>query len=131
MKEPKLILIGMGMLTMILINLSCAEVSPPTPIDILRNPLGTSPLRKGMTKEEVVSLWGQPNAIDKMETERWSDPKEEWIYDSRYPAVPVDYNYISKAQHLYFEGDILINWKSEEKAKEKEEMQKRGNMPIK
>jgi hypothetical protein len=90
----------------------CETLPPPTPQQIITNPLGTTPLRRGMTKEEIVALWGQPNKIVKKGRDELGVPKEEWIYDARYPAVPVDYNYLSKTKKLFFEGNNLVNWES-------------------
>jgi hypothetical protein len=91
--------------------ISCAEISPPRPVDVLRNPLGTDNLQKGMSKEEIVQIWGQPNAVNRLEkASAFSEAKEEWIYNARYPAVRVNANYLSKTRHLYFEGDTLIRW---------------------
>jgi hypothetical protein len=64
-----------------------------------------------MSKEEIVQIWGQPNAVNRLEkASAFSEAKEEWIYNARYPAVRVNANYLSKTRHLYFEGDTLIRW---------------------
>ena len=115
MKITKILSLSIAITILALLVLSCAEMKPPTPYQILKHPLGTTSLKKGMAKEEVVELWGQPNKVNALEKERWAEPKEEWIYYARYPAVPVDYNYLSKTKYLYFEGNILIDWKSEDK----------------
>ena len=44
------------------------------------------------------------------------NPKEEWIYQARFPGVPVDYGYVSKTKHLFFEGENLIRWETGEPA---------------
>ena len=91
--------------------ISCAEIAPPTPIEILRHPLGTDALRKGMSKEEVMENWGQPSSVNRLEeATAWSDAKEEWIYNAKYPAVKINANYLAKTRHLFFEGDSLIRW---------------------
>lgn len=102
------------LLFVIFLNISCAELKPPTPIDILKHPLGTDPLYRGMSKEEVVGLWGQPNEVNKVEQEKWSPTREEWVYYARYPKIPVDANYLSKDKHLYFEGNALVSWKEKD-----------------
>ena len=91
--------------------ISCAEMSPPTPMDVLRNPLGTDALIKGMSKEEVTEYWGEPSSINRLEeATAFSDAKEEWIYNARYPAVQVNADYLAKTRHLFFEGNSLIRW---------------------
>ena len=112
MKRRRIILFS-GMLLILLFNLSCAEITPPTPYQVLKQPLGTGPLYKGMSKQEIIELWGQPNEINKLEQQRWTEPKEEWVYKARVPAIPVDYNYLSRTKYLYFEGDTLVDWKTE------------------
>lgn len=88
----------------------CETLPTPTPKEILSNPIGTSPLRMGMPKEEVVVLWGQPNEVIHIGQDELGTAKEEWIYHARYPAIPIDYNYLSKTKHLIFQGDNLTNW---------------------
>ena len=45
----------------------CAEIHPfETPSEVLKHPLGTDPIRLGMTKEEVKGLWGQPDKANKL-----------------------------------------------------------------
>lgn len=91
--------------------ISCAEMSPPTPVELLKHPLGTDALYKGMSKEEVMEYWGKPSSINRLEeATAWSEAKEEWIYNARYPAVKINANYLAKTRHLFFEGDSLIRW---------------------
>lgn len=89
----------------------CETLPPPTPGKIISNPFGTTPLRVGMEKEEVVSLWGQPNEVLEKGQDELGTVKEDWIYYARYPAIPVDYNYLSKTKTLSFTGNNLISWK--------------------
>ena len=91
--------------------ISCAEMSPPTPMDVLRNPLGTDALYKGMPKGEVIEYWGEPSSINRIEeATAFSNAKEEWIYNAKYPAVQINADYLAKTRHLSFEGDSLIRW---------------------
>jgi outer membrane protein assembly factor BamE (lipoprotein component of BamABCDE complex) len=90
---------------------SCAEMSPPTPVEVLQNPLGTDALYKGMSKDEVREIWGQPSSVVRLEeATAFSEAREEWVYNARYPAVRVNANYLAKTRHLFFEGDVLIRW---------------------
>jgi len=92
--------------------LGCAEITPPMPDQIITHPLGTDPLNVGMTKEEVLSIWGQPDVINKIGISKGlgGTKKEEWIYHAAYSGVPVDKGYLSKARYLYFDGDNLVRF---------------------
>ena len=65
----------------------------------------------GMTKDEVVSIWGQPDVINKIGISKGlgGTKKEEWIYHPSYSGVPVDKGYLSKARYLYFDGNNLVS----------------------
>lgn len=88
----------------------CAEISPPAPEDLIRQPLGESPLRIGMTKEKVKSIWGEPDVIRVIETDVQGMVKEEWIYRGRYPGLPINVDYLSETQHLFFDGNNLVKF---------------------
>ncbi|GAG15729.1 unnamed protein product, partial [marine sediment metagenome] len=80
----------------------CVEIKPPGPEEILREPLGQSPLRIGMTKEKIKSLWGKPDAVNVLGTDPQGMIKEEWIYRGRYPNLPINIDYLSETQRLFF-----------------------------
>lgn len=89
---------------------SCADVMPPSPQKIIQTPLGTSSVKIGMTKDQVVELWGDPDAKRMIEnTDKWAEAREEWLYRGRYQGIPVDAGYLSKTKKLYFDGDNLTN----------------------
>lgn len=89
---------------------SCADVMPPPPQKIIQTPIGTSSVKIGMTKDQVVDLWGEPDAKKVTEdSEKWSGAREEWLYRGRYSELPVDAGYLSKTKKLYFDGDNLTN----------------------
>ena len=83
----------------------CAEIRPPGPEEIMRQPLGQSPLRVGMTKEKVMSLWGEPDVIRVLKRDTQVMINEEWIYRGRYPDLPISVDYLSETQHLFFDGN--------------------------
>jgi len=100
------LLISAGLLALT----SCADVMPPTPQKIIQTPIGTSSVKIGMTKDQVVDLWGEPDAKRMVEeSDKWSGPREEWLYRGRYQGLPVDAGYLSKTKKLYFDGDNLTN----------------------
>ena len=82
----------------------CAEIEPPNPGRLLTKPLGEIPVRVGMTKDEIISQWGEPDLKDT------SSDREEWVYRGRYSGLPIDRGYLSKTKHLYFDGDYLVGF---------------------
>jgi hypothetical protein len=88
----------------------CAEIEPPGPKEIMRQPLGESPLRMGMSKERVKSLWGDPDLIKVLESDAQGMIREEWIYRGRYPHLPINIDYLSESQHLIFDGNNLVKF---------------------
>lgn len=99
-----------AVLIFVVLAAGCETLPVPTTKELLSNPIGTSPLRRGMPKEEVTALWGQPNEVIRIGQDELGIAKEEWVYHARYPALPVDYNYLSETKHLIFQGDNLTNW---------------------
>ena len=105
-----------GVLIMLLLALGalaisgCAEIDPfETPAEVIRHPLGTESIRIGMSKEEVISKWGEPDITNKLPaTDVSGSQGEEWVYKARrYTPVPVDVGYLHKNKYLYFDGNNL------------------------
>ena len=90
----------------------CAGITPPNPVDVIRNPMGKD-VRIGETKGEIIAKWGEPDRRTPMGFSKFGAEKEEWVYIGRYPSVPLDYKYVSKTKYLYFEGNVLTNYKVE------------------
>ncbi len=87
----------------------CAEVDIPTPQDVLKHPLGTESVKRGMSKDQVRDLWGEPDEATYEEIEKTGTvrSREVWTYKGRYSALPVDAGYLSKTKYLYFDGNSL------------------------
>jgi hypothetical protein len=91
--------------------IACAEITPPTPQEILASPFGKGPLRLGMSKDEIRDIWGEPSSIDNEGQDQFGIIKEVWIYQGKYPGlVPVDVGYASKTKYLEFQGESLVNF---------------------
>ena len=92
--------------------LGCGEITPPTPDEIISRPLGGDPLDIGMSKDEVISIWGQPDVVNRIGISKGlgGTKKEEWIYYPTYSGVPVDKGYLSKTRYLYFDGNNLVRF---------------------
>ena len=88
----------------------CAVVETfPTPKEIVTKPLGTESVKKGMSQNEVRSIWGAPDQVNEVEDkERWGGKRTEWVYFGR-SKLPIDAGYFHKTQRLYFDGDSLTN----------------------
>jgi len=90
----------------------CAGIEPPNPGDIIRQPLGKDGLRAGMTKNEVMSIWGEPDTKNNnVLLEGSGKTREEWVYNARYEGIPIDKRYFSQTKRLYFDGNNLTDFK--------------------
>lgn len=88
----------------------CAEINPfETPKEVLSHPLGTESIRVGMTKQEVISKWGEPDIVNTLPSKDASGSQgEEWVYKARrYTPVPLDAGYLNKNKYIYFDGNNL------------------------
>ena len=100
-----------AVLSVILIYINgCAGIEPPTPKEIMEHPFGTSFLRTGLTKEQVIAQWGEPDLKEYDNNGKWGNAKEKWTYYGRYSGLPVDAGYLSKTQYLYFDGKNLVRF---------------------
>ncbi|MBI5124569.1 MAG: hypothetical protein HZA72_04040 [Candidatus Omnitrophica bacterium] len=82
----------------------------PNPEEIIKNPLGKTDLRVGMSKDEVEAKWGKPDEIRTVEDKtRWSGPREMWVYRGQ-TGIPIDADYLSKTKKLYFDGSHLTDF---------------------
>ena len=83
---------------------------------IINNPIGTDSIKIGMTKEQVKSLMGEPDAVVYKGTTKdiLSSGIEEWTYRSHYSDMPLKADYFGKTQTLAFDGDNLISYENTE-----------------
>lgn len=94
----------------------CAGTMPSNPDKPTSHPVGFGPIEIGMTKDEIKSLWGEPDMVRNVGESNDMGPtqKEEWIYYSRVSQLPiVNYGYLAKTLHLYFDGKNLTAYKYE------------------
>lgn len=87
----------------------CAGIETPTPQSILKHPLGTM-LRAGLTKDQILAQWGEPDLKEGDNTGKWGNAEEKWTYYARYGEVPLNAGYLSKTQYLYFDGNYLVKY---------------------
>lgn len=94
----------------------CSQIETPTVEEALTHPLGTgAPFTRGTSKEEVLEDWGPPDHIVPHGVDELGNNREEWIYKGRIPSLPIDYEYVSRTKHLFFEGRNLVRWKTQER----------------
>lgn len=106
MKSIKLALI----LILVLSLTGCADITLPTPKEIIQRPIGTDSVKIGMSRDEVKKIWGEPDQVNQVEDkELWGGRRTEWVYRGRYSAVPVDAGFLSRTKKLYFDGENLTN----------------------
>ncbi len=102
-------------LSALLFLAGCSEMQVPTAKEALSRPFGTfAPFQRGTHKEKVLAAWGKPDHVVSRGVDELGSAKEEWIYVGALQNVPVDYEYVSRTKHLFFEGDHLVNWKTDE-----------------
>ena len=96
--------------------LGCAGIEPFSPNTLLTHPLGTDPISAGMTKDEFRNIWGEPDMIRNLgeSKDAGQTQKEEWIYYGRVRNLPVNYGYLARTIHVYFDGNHLTSVIKEE-----------------
>jgi len=97
-------------------TMGCSMMEPISPDALLTHPLGTDPISPGMSKDEFRDIWGEPDLIRNLgETkDAGQTQKEEWIYYGRVRNLPVNYGYLARTIHAYFDGNNLTSIKKEE-----------------
>lgn len=111
--KPKTIAV---ILTTALFLTGCAIFQPVKPEETITHPLGTDSLKIGMTKNEVKSILGEPDAINPIgrTKDMLNTQREEWVYKARYSDIPLKADYFGKTLHLVFDGNNLTSYKSPE-----------------
>ena len=98
----------------------CADMPIPKADNILT---GSTSIKIGMTKNQVASVYGEPDSKQMVVAKEWGEYREEWFYKARYSGLPVGTDYLVENVFLYFDGENLTNisqkplGKSEEVAK--------------
>jgi len=126
--KQKIIAVLFIFLSLVYIS-GCAEFNLfEAPSEVLKHPLGTDPIKVGMSKEETISLWGKPDQINKLEsTDEWQTPKEEWVYKGRYSKIPLDRSYFFKTKYLIFDGNNLVSFGDKSKSAEMQSVKQEKN----
>ena len=87
----------------------CADMDVPQPMDIVRNPIGSDSAKIGMSRTEVLGIYGEPDSRTMVNSDDWEGGREEWFYAARISALPVNAGYLSEDLYLYFDGNSLTN----------------------
>ncbi|MBF0216454.1 MAG: hypothetical protein HQL30_05615 [Candidatus Omnitrophica bacterium] len=85
----------------------CAGIDVPNPGQIVKNPIGPSAVKIGMTKAEVSSIYGEPDYKDSVTSNAWTGERDEWFYKARISPLPVGADYLAEDLYLYFDGVSL------------------------
>ncbi|MFH1305293.1 MAG: hypothetical protein ABIH74_02685 [Candidatus Omnitrophota bacterium] len=91
----------------------CADVTLPPAKKFFKDPLGTGSLKLGMSKNQVASIYGEPNTKRMVTAPEWSEPREEWLYRAAYSTLPVNVGFLAADMYLYFDGENLTNIRQE------------------
>ena len=87
----------------------CSDMHTPTVRQAMTHPLGTgAPFTLGTSKAKVLEAWGKPDYVVALGTDELGNAREEWIYHGRVQNLPIDYEYVSRTKHLFFEGENLV-----------------------
>ena len=104
-----MVLIAVSVLAVFAYGCSMLE-SIPSPVEVMKYPLGKTTLKTGMTKQEVESKWGKPDSVSTVEDKkRWPSSREMWVYQPQTSSIPIDADYLSKTRSLYFDGNYLTD----------------------
>lgn len=87
----------------------------PSAKHAMTHPLGTAaPFTLGTSKAKVREAWGDPDYVVAHGSDELGSVREEWIYHGRVQSLPIDYEYVSRNKHLFFEGENLTRCTTEE-----------------
>jgi len=96
--------------SLLILATGCADITFPTPKEIIARPIGASAVRIGMTKSQVKGIWGGPDQVNYVkDSKMWEGPREEWVYLAMSSNLPVASGYFSNTKKLYFDGENLTN----------------------
>jgi hypothetical protein len=92
-----------------MVIVGCAEIKTPKPGEFFKDPLGEGALNIGMTKSQVLVIYGEPNIEGTVSSGEWSQTRNEWLYRATYSGLPTGIGYLSEDLYLYFDGESLTN----------------------
>ena len=105
----------LGFITVLVLT-GCSDMQVPTGREALTHPLGTAPpFTRGTSKAKVLEAWGNPDYVVSHGSDELGNTREEWIYHGRVQSLPIDYEYVSRNKHLFFEGENLTRCTTDEK----------------
>jgi hypothetical protein len=102
-------LLIVGLIVPFILVAGCADIEAPKASQVIKNPLGPGSVKVGMTKPQVIDVYGEPDIRGTVTSDKWGGPREEWIYRGRYSALPVSAGYLAEDLYLYFDGQNLTN----------------------
>ena len=105
-----------GFIVMMLAAAGCSDMHTPTVKEAVTHPFGTAaPFTLGTRKAEVLEAWGKPDYVAALGSDELGNAREEWVYHGRVQSLPIDYEYVSRTKHLFFEGENLTRCTTDKK----------------
>lgn len=84
----------------------CSDMPVPKADNILTS---STSIKIGMSKDQVTSVYGEPDSKRMVVAKEWGGYREEWFYKARYSGLPVGTDYLVNDVFLYFDGENLTN----------------------
>ncbi len=109
MKLKKYKILFSAVLLLTCFSAGCADIKVPTTKKILEEPLGEPTAKIGMTKNQILAIYDEPDIVSVVTSKEWSGSREEWLYRGRYPSLPVGAGYLREDLYLYFDGENLTH----------------------
>ena len=107
------------LLMQMLMSQGCSEMQVPTARQAMTHPFGTGDaFTRGTSKAEILEAWGPPDHVIPQGVDELGNVREEWIYRGRVETLPIDYEYVSRTKHLFFEGNNMVRSVSEDPPQE-------------
>ena len=108
---------ALSFMVLALLLVGCSDMHTPTVKEAMTHPLGTgAPFTLGTSQAEIREAWGEPDHVIAHGADELGNVREEWIYHGRVQSLPIDYEYVSRTKHLFFEGKNLTRCTTDEPA---------------
>lgn len=102
-------------LCLVLLLCGCADIKVPTTYYAVTHPLSTKTMvAQGVSKDEVIEKWGEPNQIKNLGYDDTGLKKEAWIYNAWFHNAPLDFRHFSRKKGIYFTGGYVTGFKDME-----------------
>ena len=95
----------------VLATAGCTDIAWPNLHRFMRHPwTSREQVQLGESQAAVLKRWGPPTERRLLSIDRLGMRREEWVYRAALESLPIDYMYLSRTQHLIFDGNNLMRW---------------------